>query len=228
MIDFYRKCDIFLRTTLDFDKFGMKIKLPFYFHIKDLGQDFMYEDRTTILEDYPDLEFNSQKEDNEIKKEYINLLSFVSLKDFTIDFDEKDMEEYRDMVIDSPNGYVFKNHAYLYSFLISELKFNDVDFILIKNLITNSQVRLRTNYEQMLKKEIDLGNKKEDASEAFMILRCAFELNRPPIFPENKGKCISEMSLREFLAQRFYISRKCEIEKIQYEIFREKSTKLKT
>lgn len=217
MIDFYRKCDIFLRTTLDFDKFGIKIKLPFYFHIKDIGQDFMYEDRTTILEDYPDLEFNSQKEDNEIKKEYINLLSFVSLKDFTIDFDENDMEEYRNMVIDSPNGYVFKNHTYLYSFLISELKFNDVDFILIKNLITNSQVRLRTNYEQMLKKEIDLGSPKEDASEAFMILRCAFELNRPPIFPENKGKCISEMSLREFLAQRFYISRKCEIEKIQYD-----------
>lgn len=217
MINFYQKCDISIKTTLDFNKFDMDIKLPFYFHIKDLGQDFMCESDTQILEEYSSSEFITQQENNEIRKEYEHMLSYVPLNDFTVDFDEEDLEEYRDRVHKCKDGYIFKNHSYLYSFLVHKLKFNEIDFSLIRNLIDTSQLRLKEKYEKMLKKEMDLDNPEEDLSESFMILRCAFELNRPPIFPENIGKCISEMSLREFLAQRIYMARKCKVEKIQYD-----------
>ena len=199
--------------------------MPFYFHIKDLGQDFLCERDTQILEDYDSSSFILQQESKETRTKYIELLSYVQLKDFTIDFDVKDLEEYSGKVLKCEDGYVFKNPTYLYSFLVSKLKFNEVDFALIENLIYKSQLRLKEKLESVLKKEMDLDNPEEDLSESFMILRCAFELNRPPIFPENIGKCISEMSLREFLTQRIYMARKCKVEKIQYDKMMKDRTK---
>lgn len=225
MNKFFTKCNMVLRTCLEFNKSGNVIKLPFYFHIKDIKQDFsLGEIDENILEDYPS-EFNEQKDSIDTIEYNISLLKYVDLKSFTISFDEEDLIEYGGKVEKCRDGYIFKNHETLYSFLVDMLVFSDIDFKQIEVFILQCQIRLKKDFEKMLIKEMDIGSQSEEPSESFMVLRCAFELNRPPLFSENKGLSISEMSWRELLTQRIYMGRKCEIEKIQYDKVMKKSNK---
>lgn len=217
MNNFLTKCNMVIRKTLDFKKGGQVVTLPFLIHIKDIPQDFFEEDKENVLEDYSDSAFYAQRKNIEIKDNHISSLSYVDLKEYTLSFDEKDLEEYGHLVVKYNKDYIFKDHESLYSFLIETVMFNDTDFNLIKLFVYQCKRTLKDKFEDMLVKELDIGSQSEETTEAYMRLRCAFELNKPPIFKENIGKCIEEMSHRELLTQRVYIGRKCELEKIMYD-----------
>lgn len=205
----FSKCNIVIMNELEFDKF-VKIKLPFYFHIKDVSGQFFDTETENVVEYYSKETNEQYDEDKEIEKN-IQFLKYVDLNKFIIeDLDEECEQQW---FLKVKNGYIFKNHRYLHSFLIKYLYFNEIDFYCIERFVINNQIKLVKKFCKMIETEMGLGHKKEDVSESFMVLRGAFELCSPPIFPENKGKTISEYSFRELRTQRVYLSRKCEIEK---------------
>lgn len=199
-----------IKTTLSYTKGNIEIKLPFYFHVKDLKNDFLEEDKENVLEDT----YSSELLNNiEIYKEY---LKYVDLDYFLFeDLDEETINTYK--FTRKRRGYGFNDVDSLYIFLVDVLMFNEVDFHVMKEFIYNNQVTLAISFRKMVEKEMELTKKTEVPTKSFMELRCAYELTNLVIFPENEGKCISEHSFREDVARQIYMSRKCEIEKIQYD-----------
>lgn len=212
-LSFFSKCNMVIMSDMEFNKSGIIIKLPFYFHIKDIPSTFFDEDSLNILE-YYSKEIYEQYDINCNENNYLKYLKYIDLKQFTID---EEIKEYKDYMIKVKDNYIFKDHKSLYSFLIKNLYFNEIDFKLMKDFVLESQKKLIINFSDMLHKELKLTHDKKDISESYMILRGAFELGNPPIFPENIGKSISEYSFREQKTQRIYLARKCEIEQQQYD-----------
>lgn len=210
---------------MEFIKFGVEIKLPFYFHIKDVPNTFFDDETTNILEFYGS-ELNQQHDDIVLVEKILQTINYIDLNQLTID---EFLEEYKENMIKTKNGYVFKNHNSLYSFLVNDLNFNEVDFLLMEKFVKEEQSKLLISFSEMVEKEVGLGNGKDDISESFMLLRGAFELNHASsIFPENKGLSFSEYSFREYKTQRLYLARKCEIEKMQYdEVMKDSKNKSK-
>lgn len=214
MNSFFVKCNMIRLSELEIIKFNMSIKLPFYLHIKDIPNTFFDEDLTNTLEFYGS-NLNQQYDNTILIDSHLQILKYIDLEQFTID---DFLEEYKENMIKTKNGYVFKNHNSLYSFLINVLNFNEVDFVIMKNFVKEEQLKLLISFSEMVEKEVGLGKSKDDISESFMLLRGAFELNHSSvIFPENKGLSFSEYSFRELKTQRIYLARKCEIEKMQYD-----------
>lgn len=221
MNSFFVKCNMVRMSEICFIKFGIEIKLPFYFHIKDILNTFFDEETENIVEFYGS-ELNQQYDNTVLIDNYLQILKYIDLKQFTIDVNDKDLlndyKEYKDNMIKTQNGYVFENHKSLYSFLVNELNFNEVDFTIIIKFVKEEQLKLIISFSEMVEKEVGLGKGKDDISESFMLLRGAFELNHSSvIFPENKNLSFSEYSFREIKTQRIYLARKCEIEKMQYD-----------
>ena len=223
MSSFFVKCNMIRLSELEIIKFNMSIKLPFYLHIKDIPNTFFDEDLTNTLEFYGS-NLNQQYDNTILIDGHLQILKYIDLEQFTID---DFLEEYKENMIKTKNGYVFKNHNSLYSFLINVLNFNEVDFVIMKNFVKEEQLKLLISFSEMVEKEVGLGKGKDDISESFMLLRGAFELNHSSvIFPENKGLSFSEYSFRELKTQRIYLARKCEIEKMQYdEVMKESKNK---
>lgn len=218
---FFVKCNMVRMSELEIIKFNIVIKLPFYLHIKDILNTFFDEETENIVEFYG-AKINQQYDDTVLIDKYLQTLRYVDLKQFTIEVEDKDLlddyKEYKDSMIKTQNGYVFKNHKSLYSFLVNELNFNEVDFTIMSKFVREEQLKLIINFSEMVEKEVGLGRGKDDISESFMLLRGAFELNHSSvIFPENKNLSFSEYSFREIKTQRIYLARKCEIEKMQYD-----------
>lgn len=208
---FFSKCNIVIMTELDFEKI-IKIKLPFYFHIKDINGDFLDIEKNNVIEYYT-YETNEQYNEDSLIEQQIQLLKYIDLNKLIIKDIEENNGECDRWFKKSRLGFMFKNHECLHSFLIEYLYFNELDFLIIEKFIKINQIKLVNKFCRLLEKEMGLGDKKEDVSESYMILRGAFELCSPPIFPENKGRTISEYSFRELKTQRIYLARKCEIEK---------------
>lgn len=223
MSSFFVKCNMIRMSELEIVKFGIPIKLPFHIHIKDIPNTFFDEETTNTLEFYGS-KLNQQYDDTVLVKKFLQTLNYIDLQQLTID---EFLEEYKENMIKTKNGYVFKNHNSLYSFLVNELNFNEVDFKLMEDFVKTEQCKLLVSFSEMVEKEVGLGKGKDDISESFMLLRGAFELNHASaIFPENKGLSFSEYSFREYKTQRIYLARKCEIEKMQYdEIMKESKGK---
>lgn len=208
----FTKSNMVIRTELVFDKFNIDIPIPFSIKLSTIPSDF-FEEEEYVIEDYGNqfaIEFDSE----DIRNKNLNLLSNVDLKRFT--FDDVD-EEYKPRMKKTTNGYVFISVEDLYSFLITELRFGEVDFVIIENFIIEQWRRLIKSFSELVEKELKIGSGTDECTEAYMELRSAFELNKPPIFKENIGKCVAEHSFRETKLQRIYIGRKCEIDKVQYE-----------
>ena len=218
---FFVKCNMIRMSELEIFKFNEPIKLPFYFHIKDIPSTFFDEETENIIEYYGS-KLNQQYEDTVLINKYLNILKYIDLRQLTIDTTEQDLsinyKEYKDSMIKTQYGYVFNNHKSLYSFLIKILNFNEVDFKIMSKFVYEEQLKLIISFSEMVEKEVGLGKGKDDVSESFMLLRGAFELNHSSvIFPENKNLSFSDYSFREIKTQRIYLARKCEIEKMQYD-----------
>lgn len=217
--EFFAKCNMVRYTEFVFEKGGEDIKLPFYFHIKSINCSWLAENDENVLEFYS-FDFSETHDNCSQIDENFKLLEFCDIKKFVIDEDLSEVEEikeYKLNMVKVKNGYHFADHSSLYSFLLNCLNFSDIDFQMLRAFVKDKQYSLIRDFRDMLDKEMTIGSKKEEASESFMILRGAFELCNPPLFPENKGRTISEYSYRELLTQRVYLGRKCEIESIIYE-----------
>lgn len=215
-MDFFSKCNMVIRSEMDFLKNGIDIKLPFHFHIKDIKNTFLDKIDENELEIYGN-EIYFQNKNEKTIEEYKQYLQYVDLKNLTIE-DREENNEIFELTVKYREFRIFKDIDSLYYFLTYYLGFNEIDFQRVKTFILTQQAKLVTRFVDMLHKEMDIGSDKEDPTESFMVLRCAYELNHSAtVFPENSGKSISEYSFRELRTQRVYMSRKCEIEKIQYD-----------
>lgn len=222
---FFTMCNIVRMSELKIIKSNIPIKLPFYFHIKDIPNTFFDEENVNIQEYYGS-DLNIQNDNMLLVEKHLHILNFIDLKQFTIEDDDEVPKAYKDNMVKTKNGYIFKDHNSLYAFLIRELHFNEVDFVLMENFIINEQSKIIKSFHKILEEQLDIGKNKDTISEPYMILRGAFELNHAgTLFPENKGLSFSEYSLREFLTYRYYLSRKCEIEKAQYDEVMKKNKK---
>lgn len=216
MNNFFVKCNMVIRSEMDFVKHNIQIKLPFYFHIKDLKNSFLSETDENELEFYG-REIYFQNEEYKKLQKYKEYLSYVDLYQFTLE----DSEENNDILqytIKHGKFRIFKDINCLYDFLTIYLGFNEIDFNEMKIFIREQQIKLANNFTRMIEDEIEIGSNKKEPNESYMMLRCTYELNHSAtVFPENANKSISEYSFRELKTQRVYIGRKCEIEKIQYD-----------
>lgn len=224
MTDFFIKCDMVIRTQMDFNKFDEIITIPFMFHIKDVNSKTLFGEKENSI-DFYNQKLCSQQNSNTKINDVLDYLSYVDLTEFTID-DIYGIEEYNFKKYN--NNYIFGDTYHLYLFLIEKLSFNDTDFFIMKKFIQQQLERLIISFIKMAEKSMDIGNKSEKVTEEFMLLRGAFELNhQSTIFPENQGKSFSEWSFREMKLQRLYLARKCEIEQLQLEAMKKNGKKNK-
>lgn len=214
-MDFFSKCNMVIRTELSFYKFESEIKLPFYFHIKDIKNDFFSDSNEFEVGTFSkDIYFVNKNKQN--KNKYRTWLQYVDLENFIIQEDD-DIPSYILELTHSKDGVrIFKDVDCMYKFLVDTLGFTELDFENINIFIKANQNKLVNQFIDMLHEELKLGDKTTDPSESYMILRCAYELNHTStVFPENSNLSISEYSFREIRTQRAFMSRKCEIEAIQ-------------
>lgn len=224
MSSFFSKCNMTRRSEMTFKKFGQIIKIPFFFHIKDISNTFSIEEIENELEFYDKDIYFQDNFDRKIEK-YKSYLKFVDLSQFTIDVDDNN-EDIIKLTKVSGDYRIFKDVDCLYFFLSNILNFDEIDFTKMKIFIKENQSKIICHFIDMIDEELEIGSQDESPNETFMILRCAYELNHTAtVFPENKNKSISEFSFRELRVQRVYLARKCELEKMQYDKIMKKSNK---
>lgn len=187
------------------------ITIPFIFHIKDIK----------------DTSVNETK----LSKEYKNLLEFKKLKNIIDDIvnyididlfliDKSDVEELSDIAFVKDNLVYDKYRVkdiYELNKLINRLCLSELELYDIREYIVDEQNKLITEFLNILHTEMENGKKTEHLSEAFMSIQVCSEFGNSVIFKENMNKCMSEFSFREIETKRAYLSRKYEVEKIQYD-----------
>lgn len=187
------------------------ITIPFIFHIKDIK----------------DTSVNETK----LSKEYKNLLEFKKLKNIIDDIvnyididlfliDKSDVEELSDIAFVKDNLVYDKYRVkdiYELNKLINSLCLSELELYDIREYIIDEQNKLITEFLNILHTEMENGKKTEHLSEAFMSIQVCSEFGNSVIFKENMNKCMSEFSFREIETKRAYLSRKYEVEKIQYD-----------
>lgn len=187
------------------------ITIPFIFHIKDIK----------------DTSVNETK----LSKEYKNLLEFKKLKNIIDDIvnyididlfliDKSDVEELSDIAFVKDNLVYDKYRVkdiYELNKLINQLCLSELELYDIREYIIDEQNKLITEFLNILHTEMENGKKTEHLSEAFMSIQVCSEFGNGVIFKENMNKCMSEFSFREIETKRAYLSRKYEVEKIQYD-----------
>lgn len=187
------------------------ITIPFIFHIKDIK----------------DTSVNETK----LSKEYKNLLEFKKLKNIIDDIvnyididlfliDKSDVEELSDIAFVKDNLIYDKYRVkdiYELNKLINQLCLSELELYDIREYIIDEQNKLITEFLNILHTEMENGKKTEHLSEAFMSIQVCSEFGNSVIFKENMNKCMSEFSFREIETKRAYLSRKYEVEKIQYD-----------
>lgn len=187
------------------------ITIPFIFHIKDIK----------------DTSVNETK----LSKEYKNLLEFKKLKNIIDDIvnyididlfliDKSDVEELSDIAFVKDNLVYDKYRVkdiYELNKLINQLCLSELELYDIREYIIDEQNKLITEFLNILHTEMENGKKTEHLSEAFMSIQVCSEFGNSVIFKENMNKCMSEFSFREIETKRAYLSRKYEVEKIQYD-----------
>lgn len=217
MSNFFSNCNMVMLEEITIVKGGEDIKLPLLFHIKDI-----YSTVDTVEDNLVFFSDNNQEEDR--KEILIDLLQKVNLplmvydEDVGVLFAQNGIENIHMKKI--PQGFIFDNHESLYNFLVN-IGFNENDFAMIQRFVIDRNEDLIQNFKNMVEKELKMGDKKADVTEAFMSMRVAMEHSHAPIFPENLHKSVSEHSFREYFVKRAYLGRKMEIE----DILREKAKK---
>lgn len=212
-MDFFAKCNMVIRSEMTFYKVGIPIKLPFYFHIKDVKNDLLIDKNENELEMYSK-EIYFQNQEKEIEDDWKNYLQYIDLNNLTFD----DVDDIEHLFKKHKSNYILKDLDSLYELLLNYLSFNEYDFQQIKLFVKEKQITLLHSFRDMCDKDLEVASGKKEPNDIFMILRCAYELNHyATIFGENKDKPISEYSFRELCIQRSYMARKCEIERLQME-----------
>ena len=187
------------------------ITLPFLFHIKDIKD-------TSVNETKLSKEYKQLLEYKKLKNLLDDILNFIDLDLFLID--KSDIAEITDVEF-IQDDLVYDKYRikdiYELNKLIAKLELTEIELYDLREYIVDEQNKLITEFLDILHKEMENGKNTEHLSEAFMSIQVCSEFGNGVIFKENMGKCMSEFSFREIETKRAYLSRKYEVEKIQYE-----------
>lgn len=198
-------------------KLNGDITLPFLFHIKDIKDKSVNE--TQLSREYKQL-----LEYKKLKNIIEEIITFIDIDLFLID--KSDLEELKDIEFIEDNliydKYKVKD-IYELGKLITKLELTEIELYDIKEYILDEQNKLIKEFLNILHSEMENGKKTEHLSEAFMSIQVCAEFGNNVIFKENIGKCMSEFSFREIETKRAYLSRKYEVEKLQYENLRKEN-----
>lgn len=193
------------------------ITLPFLFHIKDIKD-------TSVNETKLSKEYKQLLEYKKLKNLLDDISNFIDLDLFLID--KSDISEFMDIEFIKDDLIYDKYRVkdiYELNKLITKLELTEVELYDLREYIVDEQNKLITEFLDILHKEMENGKKTEHLSEAFMSIQVCSEFGNGVIFKENIGKCMSEFSFREIETKRAYLSRKYEVEKIQYENLRKEN-----
>jgi hypothetical protein len=187
------------------------ITIPFIFHIKDIKD-------TSVNETKLSKEYKNLLEFKKLKNIIDDIVNFIDIDLFLID--KSDVEELSDISFIKDNLVYDKYRVkdiYELNKLINSLCLSELELYDIREYIIDEQNKLITEFLNILHTEMENGKKTEHLSEAFMSIQVCSEFGNGVIFKENMNKCMSEFSFREIETKRAYLSRKYEVEKIQYD-----------
>ena len=187
------------------------ITIPFIFHIKDIKD-------TSVNETKLSKEYKNLLEFKKLKNIIDDIVNFIDIDLFLID--KSDVEELSDITFVKDNLVYDKYRVkdiYELNKLINSLCLSELELYDIREYIIDEQNKLITEFLNILHTEMENGKKTEHLSEAFMSIQVCSEFGNSVIFKENMNKCMSEFSFREIETKRAYLSRKYEVEKIQYD-----------
>nr|DAW82356.1 MAG TPA: hypothetical protein [Bacteriophage sp.] len=187
------------------------ITIPFIFHIKDIKD-------TSVNETKLSKEYKNLLEFKKLKNIIDDIVNFIDIDLFLID--KSDVEELSDIAFVKDNLVYDKYRVkdiYELNKLINSLCLSELELYDIREYIIDEQNKLITEFLNILHTEMENGKKTEHLSEAFMSIQVCSEFGNSVIFKENMNKCMSEFSFREIETKRAYLSRKYEVEKIQYD-----------
>lgn len=204
----FNKLEIIRRGEFKLDG---DITLPFLFHIKDIKD-------TSVNETKLSKEYKQLLEYKKLKNLLDDILNFIDLDLFLID--KSDIAEITDVEFIQDDLVYDKYRVkdiYELNKLIAKLELTEIELYDLREYIVDEQNKLITEFLDILHKEMENGKNTEHLSEAFMSIQVCSEFGNGVIFKENMGKCMSEFSFREIETKRAYLSRKYEVEKIQYE-----------
>nr|DAX66622.1 MAG TPA: hypothetical protein [Bacteriophage sp.] len=204
----FNKLEIIRRGEFKLDG---DITLPFLFHIKDIKD-------TSVNETKLSKEYKQLLEYKKLKNLLDDILNFIDLDLFLID--KSDIAEITDVEFIQDDLVYDKYRVkdiYELNKLIVKLELTEIELYDLREYIVDEQNKLITEFLDILHKEMENGKNTEHLSEAFMSIQVCSEFGNGVIFKENMGKCMSEFSFREIETKRAYLSRKYEVEKIQYE-----------
>ena len=187
------------------------ITIPFIFHIKDIKD-------TSVNETKLSKEYKNLLEFKKLKNIIDDIVNFIDIDLFLIDKSDVDELSYIAFVKDNLvyDKYRVKD-IYELNKLINSLCLSELELYDIREYIIDEQNKLITEFLNILHTEMENGKKTEHLSEAFMSIQVCSEFGNSVIFKENMNKCMSEFSFREIETKRAYLSRKYEVEKIQYD-----------
>lgn len=210
MSNFFSNCNMVVLEEMTITKGGEDIKIPLLFHIKDI-----YSTTDTVENNL--VFFNDNRSAEDRKEVIVDLLHKVNLPLMVYDEDFKEYFEDNNLkpVSMKPvsQGFIFSDYESLYNFLIN-INFNEVDFALIQRFILNTNEKIIEDFKNMVERELKMGDKQPNITEAFMSMRVAMEHSCSPIFPENVNSSVSQHSFREYFVKRAYLGRKMELEDI--------------
>lgn len=187
------------------------ITIPFIFHIKDIKD-------TSVNETKLSKEYKNLLEFKKLKNIIDDIVNFIDIDLFLID--KSDVEELSDIAFIKDNLVYDKYRVkdiYELNKLINSLCLSELELYDIREYIIDEQNKLITEFLNILHTEMENGKKTEHLSEAFMSIQVCSEFGNSVIFKENMNKCMSDFSFREIETKRAYLSRKYEVEKIQYD-----------
>lgn len=187
------------------------ITIPFIFHIKDIKD-------TSVNETKLSKEYKNLLEFKKLKNIIDDIVNYIDIELFLID--KSDVEELSDIAFVKDNLVYDKYRVkdiYELNKLINQLCLSELELYDIREYIIDEQNKLITEFLNILHTEMENGKKTEHLSEAFMSIQVCSEFGNGVIFKENMNKCMSEFSFREIETKRAYLSRKYEVEKIQYD-----------
>lgn len=204
----FNKLEIIRRGEFKLDG---DITIPFIFHIKDIKD-------TSVNETKLSKEYKNLLEFKKLKNIIDDIVNFIDIDLFLID--KSDVEELSDIAFVKDNLVYDKYRVkdiYELNKLINSLCLSELELYDIREYIVDEQNKLITEFLNILHTEMENGKKIEHLSEAFMSIQVCSEFGNSVIFKENMNKCMSEFSFREIETKRAYLSRKYEVEKIQYD-----------
>lgn len=189
--------------------------LPFIFHIKDIKD-------TSVNEKMMSTEYTRLLMCKKLKDTINNIAYYIDRELFLIDLEEvKELNNlnlnlnfYQDELIGTKYHLTDLEDV---KKVLNALYLTENEIYDIQSYIIDMQNYLLERFLDILHRHMKNGEKSEVLTEGFMEIQICSEFGHSVIFKENLNKSMSDFSFRELQTKRAYLSRKYEVEKLQYE-----------